>query len=102
MEIRVYIVRANSTFEGRIPTALRLWLVVIALAARARVRADGLADRACGYRRRAGSKIGTAVFSQLTRRRDKTRRFAIASGTHGIQVHSVGKCEGRLQVGGGH
>ena len=60
-----------------------------------RVRADGLAHRARGYRRRAGSKIGTAVFSQTDSGVEiKLDVAQLPPGTHGIHVHSVGACEG--------
>jgi len=85
--------------------ALRLWLVVIALccASAAFGQMDSLTAHAdiVGAQ---GQKIGTAVFSQTDSGVEiKLDVSQLPPGTHGIHVHSVGKCEGPdFKSAGGH
>jgi Cu-Zn family superoxide dismutase len=85
--------------------ALRLWLVAIALccASAAFGQMDSLTAHAdiVGAQ---GQKIGTATFSQTDSGVEiKLGVSQLPQGTHGIHVHSVGKCEGpEFKSAGGH
>jgi superoxide dismutase, Cu-Zn family len=85
--------------------ALRLWLVVIALCGAS--AAFGQMDSLTAHADIVGAqdqKIGTATFSQTDSGVEiKLDVSQLPPGTHGIHVHSVGKCEGPdFKSAGGH
>jgi Cu-Zn family superoxide dismutase len=85
--------------------ALRLWLVVIALCCAS--AAFGQMDSLTAHADIVGvqdQKIGTATFSQTDSGVEiKLDVSKLPPGTHGIHVHSVGKCEGPdFKSAGGH
>lgn len=85
--------------------ALRLWLVAMALCcASAAFGQMGSPTAHADFVSAQGQKIGTATFSQTDSGVEiKLDVSQLPSGTHGIHVHSVGKCEGPdFKSAGGH